>query len=186
MNDKDTVPNVSHSKIGRRWFAGAAAVSGLGLLGNAAAQGMTPPGGMGMHEGHAGLGGGMRGRPMDPETMAKHMERRISYLVWEIGGTPEQKDKLVAIAKAAMAELKPLHAQHLVARQKGMALLTAATIDKTALEQVRAEQIRAADATSQRMLKSLIEAAEVLNPEQRAKLAERIKQRRASADRGVK
>jgi Spy/CpxP family protein refolding chaperone len=154
-----------------------AAASGLGLLAaGARAQpmmGEAGAGGAGMRS------GGRPGGPVDVEAMARHMERRISFLVWEIGGTPAQKDTLLAIAKAAMADLKPLREQHRAAREKGLALLAAAVIDKAALEQLRVSQMQAAEALSQRMLKSMVEAAEVLNPDQRVKLAERIRRRQA-------
>jgi len=53
-------------------------------------------------------------------------------------------------------------------------LLAAPTIDRAAIEKLRAEQITLADASSKRMTQALADAGEVLNPEQRKKLAERM------------
>ena len=143
----------------RRLFAGLAAVGGLGLL---AAQTEA-----------RGWGGG----PVEPEERARRLDYRIGRMVREAGGTPQQKDRLVAIAAAAMADLKPLRDQVRQARRRGLELLAAPSIDRVALEQVRVAQMQAADAKSRRTLQAMAEAAEVLTPEQRVKVAERLKQR---------
>jgi Spy/CpxP family protein refolding chaperone len=63
------------------------------------------------------------------------------------------------------------------ARRTGLELLAMPVIDRQALEQLRAMQMQAADAKSRRMTQAMAEAAEVLTPEQRVKVAERLKQR---------
>jgi periplasmic protein CpxP/Spy len=151
------------TSIQRRWFAGLAGLGGLSLMANSVhAQGMGRHGG---HDGHS------------PEQMTKHMDERIGHMVQELGGTPEQKDRLVKLAQTAMQDMKPLREQHMAARQKGMALLSAAAIDRAAIERLRQEQMSAADAMSRRVAQHLADAAEVLTPAQRTKLAERMKQR---------
>ncbi len=146
--------------IGRRWFAGIAALGGLGLLtAGAQAHGWRRHGGM------------------DGEKGARRIERRIERLVRAVGATPEQKDRLVAIATAALADLRPLREQQRASRLRGMELLAAPTIDRAALEQVRVAQMQSADARSRRMVQAMADAAEVLTPEQRFKAAERIKRR---------
>lgn len=165
-NPADHPPESSASTPGksrRRWFAGLAALGGAGALGLLGAKAQAH-------------GWGREGR-MDPERMARRMERRISRLVREVGGTPQQEDRLVAIATAALAELRPLREQARSARRRGMELLAAPTIDRPALEQLRVAQMQAADASSRRMVQAMADAAEVLTAEQRGKAAERIKQR---------
>jgi periplasmic protein CpxP/Spy len=144
----------------RRWFASLAALGGLGLLGTQA---------------HA-HGWGRRGS-LDPEEMARRIDWRVGRLVRDVGGTPQQKERLVAIAGAALAELRPLRDQVRQARLRGLELLAAPTVDKAALEQLRVTQMQAADAESRRMVQAMAEASEVLTPEQRAKAAERLKRR---------
>jgi Spy/CpxP family protein refolding chaperone len=140
--------------------------------------GQGGPGMMGGPEGMSHHHGGPRGMGrMGPEDMAKFAERRIDYVIKEVGGTPEQKDKLLAIAKATAADMKPLREQHMQARQKAFGLLAAPTVDRAALEQLRASEMAAADAMSKRMVQSMADSAEVLKPEQRAKLAESMKKR---------
>ncbi len=142
----------------RRIFQGLAAVTTLALLGKAAAQPRGERGGSG------GDGAAM-------------IERRIDHMIKAINGTPEQKAKLTALAQAAMADMKPLREQHMAARKKGMELLAAPTIDRGALEQLRAQQIQLADSMSRRMLAQMSDAAEVLTPAQRTQLAEKMKSR---------
>jgi protein CpxP len=117
-----------------------------------------------------------RGR-LDPEERARRMEWRIGRLVEEAGGTPQQKDRLVAIATAALADLRPLREQMRESRRRGLELLATPVIDRRALEQVRATQMQLADAKSRRTVQAMADAAEVLTPEQRLKVAERLKQR---------
>ena len=154
-------------KLRRRWFTGLAALGGASLLG-ACAQ---------------GTGWGRRAHD-DPSAMAHRMEERIERLVKYVGGTPQQKDRLIAIASAAMNELRPLREQLRGARRRGMELLAAPVIDRPALEQLRAAQIQTADAASRRMVQAMADAAEVLTPEQRAKAGERIRERFGRRRRG--
>jgi Spy/CpxP family protein refolding chaperone len=60
------------------------------------------------------------------------------------------------------------------ARRQARQLLTAPTVDRPALEALRAAQLAEADAASRRMVQAIADAAEVLTPEQRAKLAQRL------------
>jgi protein CpxP len=155
MNISSKYPQQPDSR--RRWFAGLAAVGGLALLGAQA-------------QAHAW------GR-LDPEERARRMEWRVGRLVEEAGGTPQQKDRLVAIATAALADLRPLREQMRESRRRGLELLATPVIDRRALEQVRATQMQLADAKSRRTVQAMADAAEVLTPEQRLKVAERLKQR---------
>jgi len=158
MNLKPESPAQPQS-FRRRWFAGLAALGGLGLLAT-----QVPAHGWG------------RGA-LDPEERARRLEYRIGRLVKDVGGTPEQKDRLVAIAAAAISDLRPLRDQARQARWRGMELLASPVIDRAALEQQRVLQIQAADARSRRILQAMADAAEVLTPQQRAAAAARMKAR---------
>jgi Spy/CpxP family protein refolding chaperone len=57
-------------------------------------------------------------------------------------------------------------------------LLAAPTIDRAAIERIRVEQMQLAETATRRMTQALVDAAEVLNPEQRAKLAANWENRR--------
>ena len=144
----------------RRWFAGLAALGGLGLLGAQA-------------QAHSWRGHGR----LDAEEMTRRLEWRIGRLVQDLGGTAEQKSRLVAIASAAVADMRPLRDQARQARLRGLELLSAPVIDKVALEQARLAQVQAVDARSRRMTQALADAAEVLTPAQRVQAAARVKER---------
>ena len=144
----------------RRWFSGLAALGGLSLLGAKA-------------QAH----GWRRGEALDPEEMARRLDWRIGRMVKDAGGTPQQKDRLVAIAAAALADLKPLREQARAARRRGLELLAAPSVDRNGLEQLRVTQMQLADTSSRRVLQAMADAADVLTPEQRTKVAERLKQR---------
>ena len=149
---------------GRRWFGGLAAISALGMVASRAGA-QTPAPVAEAHKGH------------NPGDMLKHAERRIDRMVKAVGGSPEQKDKLMALAKNAMADMKPLSEQVHKARQAGMAMLSAANIDRPSIERLRGEQMGAMDAISKRMVAHMTDAAEVFSPEQRGKLAAMAKER---------
>lgn len=150
--------------LARRRLAGMFALGGVALLaGTAQAQDMgqnRPPHGMG--------GPGME----------RHMQERITRMMREVGGSTEQKDKLLAIAKTTGEELRPLREEQRAARQKGITLLAAPQIDRAALEQARVAEMQLADRISKRMLQSMADSAEVLTPEQRLRVAERMKSMR--------
>jgi Spy/CpxP family protein refolding chaperone len=76
-----------------------------------------------------------------------------------------------------MADLRPLREQARQARLRSLQLLAAPTIDRAALEQQRQLQVQAVDARSGRTMQAMADAAQVLTPEQRAKVAARMQAR---------
>ncbi len=145
----------------RRFFKLAAvstAVAGLAGLGfNAFAHGRRHGGGGAMSE--------------------EHLDRMLKHLYVEIDATEAQKQTLDPIVKQAAGDLRPLRARAQDARKRGAELLSADTIDRGAIERVRAEGISAADASSRRFTQALTDVAEVLTPAQRKKLAARLAHR---------
>lgn len=126
----------------------------------------------------ASAGAFAHGRPhmhgaMDPAQMDERIERFIGHLAVEVDATPEQRQKLSAIAKGAAHDLAPLRTQSQELRKQGVALFTAAQVDRNAVEQLRVKRMQNADAASRRITQALTEAADVLTPEQRKKAAAR-------------
>lgn len=124
-----------------------------------------------------GHGGGHRGGFMSGPMDEQRIERMVKHMAVEVDATPEQQAKLTEIAKAAAKDLRPLREKARDARRQGMQLLAAPTIDRAAIERLRADQIQAADAASRRLTQALADTAEVLTPAQRQKLAERFQRR---------
>ena len=60
------------------------------------------------------------------------------------------------------------------ARRQAVALLSQESIDRAALETLRAGQLQLAEQASKRFTQALADVADVLTPDQRKQLAERI------------
>lgn len=126
-------------------------------------------GGPMMHEARFGEG---RGR------MAQFMEWRLERTLDEVDATPEQIERVKAIAEEARAEIVPLMRGFRDTREDLAEILGAETIDRAAAETLRAERLAAMDAASARGLRAMLDAAEVLTPEQRAAIADEMGERR--------
>jgi periplasmic protein CpxP/Spy len=116
--------------------------------------------------------GGMFGGPLTPAQIDEQIDRVSKHLAIELDANQEQQVKIANIAKAAVADLRPLREKAVGARSQAISLLTAPTIDRTAIESLRAEQVGLAETASKRIAQALADAAEVLTPEQRRKVAE--------------
>lgn len=151
-----------------RWLAiGAIALVGLGGLGLVAAQ--SDDFGRGMH-GHM-MHGGMGERGFS--------ERRLGYILDAIKATPEQSEKLKAIVSRTRDDMRSTREGFIDARDQIAEILGASTIDRAAAEKLRTERIQAVDDASKKLTTALLDAAEVLTPEQRAELLQHFKERRA-------
>jgi len=140
-------------------------IGGLALVAVAGAGAAIAGGGWGGHGGwrHGGPGFGMGG---------------IERMLDEVDATAEQEKKLWAIIDGARGEVRPIMRGFRDAHEQAVELLKAPTIDRAAVEKLRAERIAAIDQASQKMSTALVEAAEVFTPEQRAKLASRLEEHR--------
>jgi Spy/CpxP family protein refolding chaperone len=127
-------------------------------------------GGWGHHGGrHGMMGGGMFGFGA---------MGRIDAALSSVGASAEQKEKIFAIGRQAMTDLMPLRDRRFVARTKLQEIMKAPTVDRAAIEKLRAEEFAAYDAGSKRAAQALADAAEVLNAQQRQQLIERMEARR--------
>ena len=78
------------------------------------------------------------------------------------------------LAKGVASDVYGIRRQMIDARKKGLELLKAPTVDRTAVEALRTEQMARLDGISKRLSTAVADASEILNAEQRAKLVERI------------
>ncbi|TMK18063.1 MAG: periplasmic heavy metal sensor [Alphaproteobacteria bacterium] len=118
--------------------------------------------------------GGVFGGPLSPAQIDDRIDRMSKHLAIELDATSDQQVKVANIAKAAVADLRPLREKAHAARAQAITLLTAPTIDRSAIERLRAEQIGLAETASKRIAQALADAADVLSPEQRRKVADWI------------
>jgi Spy/CpxP family protein refolding chaperone len=109
---------------------------------------------------------------LSPAQIDDRIDRMTKHIAIELDATAEQQAKLATIAKAAVADLRPLQEKARAARAQAVTLLTAPTVDRSAIERLRAENIGLAETASKRIAQALADAAEVLSPEQRRKVAD--------------
>ena len=98
----------------------------------------------------------------------------LRHLYVEIDATDAQKQLLGPVVKAAAQDLLPLRARMHDARRQAIALLSQPGIDRAALETLRAEQVSLVEQASKRFVQALADVADVLTPEQRRQVADRI------------
>ena len=122
--------------------------------------------------------GGFMAGPLDPAAVDEHLDRMLKHLYVEIDATDEQKQRLAPIVKQAANDLLPLREKMHAARKQAIELLTRDTIDRGAIEALRAEQLQLAGEASRRIAQALADAAEVLTPAQRKGLAARVEKHR--------
>lgn len=109
--------------------------------------------------------------PLTPAQIDDRIDRISKHLAIELDATADQQARIASIAKAAVADLRPLREKAEAARTQGLALLTAPTVDRAAIERLRVEQMQLAEAASKRIAQGLGDIADVLNPDQRRKIA---------------
>lgn len=129
-------------------------------------------------------GHGVMGLSGDPAKVDERVERMVKRFASKVDATPEQQQKLAAIAKGAAKDIAPVRDKLRDAKKLAMELARAPAIDRAALEKLRADQLQLADTVSRRMTQALADAAEVLTPEQRQKITGRMAERMERHERG--
>jgi len=157
----------------RRFLGAAGAVLVVTVASHAAlCSAQTPPpvapmqqGGPGMHGkmGHCGPG--------------KHGERGMERMLSKAGVTPAQQEQMRALRKQSWEKARPEMEQMRDLMQQRMKLLAAPTIDRGALEALRDKQMTLANQLSRDRTQTQYEMAQILTPEQRAKLYAMMEQR---------
>ena len=122
-----------------------------------------------------------RGRffDMSQEELEAKVTRIVKHVAIEIDATDEQQHKIIALVKAAAKELQPLRDELRTAGRQAHELLLADSLDRTALEALRAERLAQTDRISKTLVDTIADIAEILTPEQRKLLDERIVEIRA-------
>lgn len=104
--------------------------------------------------------------------MNGHVYAHLEHLLEVADATPEQRSRIEQIATHAMREIAPLQPGLGSIHRDLRRLLSAAAIDPAALEQLRAGRVAEVDQASRILVRAMADAAEVLTPEQRAKVAD--------------
>ncbi len=134
---------------------------------------------------YAGYDGGRHGgqhkgfaQYSDAEIEAQ-IERMVKHVAIEIDATQAQQENIIALVAAVAKDLKPVHDRMRATGKEIRDLLLADTIDRTALETLRAARLADAERISKNLAGALADVAEVMSPAQRKLLDERIKQFRS-------
>lgn len=120
---------------------------------------------------HPGMGGpGMAGG-----MMGGHVEHMLDL----VDATDAQRTQIKTIMDTARSELKTTQDALRSLHEQGMTLFAATNVDAAAIEALRVKGSALHEQVSKRMSQAMIDVARVLTPEQRAKLAAKLKQRQA-------
>lgn len=100
----------------------------------------------------------------------------------------DQKSKIDIIMKSAHNSNDADHRQHQILRMAMLKLMSQPTIDTNAVERLRQQQVALHEAQSKRMSSTMVQAFQVLTPQQRAKVTDlaqarfaKYEQRRAAS-----
>jgi Spy/CpxP family protein refolding chaperone len=122
-----------------------------------------------------GAGRGMHG--MDGPGMMMGGGRGVDHVLDGLNASDAQRTQIKQIFKAAADELRGQRDQRRALHERSLQIFAAPVVDAAAAEQVRQQMQALHEQASKRMLQAMLDASKVLTPEQRAKLAERMKQR---------
>ncbi len=156
----DTTRNQEQSK--HPWRRGGIVAVGLAVLLAAAAGIAWAAGAVPGALGHGFCRHGM-GR--------EFAEFRIQKVLKQVNATDAQEQQITAIVDGLFAKHEAMAALHQQVHDQLLAALAAPTVDRTALETVRAEVVTRIDQGSKDLAKAMGDIAEVLTPAQRQQLA---------------
>lgn len=107
------------------------------------------------------------GESFDPAKFQQRIEKRVDRALSRIDATADQKKKITEILQATFKDMKPLHDKRVENRKAMTAAMQEPTIDPAKIEAIRTERMKAADESSRRFTKALIDAGNVLSAQQR-------------------
>jgi len=103
----------------------------------------------------------------------------MDHLLDAVNATDAQRSQIEAIFKAARQDLAGQRDAGMKLHQQMATLYTATNIDAAAIEAVRVQMSALHETASKRLSQASIDAARVLTPEQRTKIADLMKKRQA-------
>ena len=154
------------------WIGGALSALAVSFLaGGAFGQSVAPSGCWlgGGHFRHFAHHGGEFALA-DPEMAREHVQAGASWLLRAVDANDDQRARVNAVLGPLTNDLLEIVAQHRSGHAAFVQALAAPTVDKARLQEIRAGQMALFDKASERVVGALGDIAEVLTPEQRAKL----------------
>jgi len=111
------------------------------------------------------------------EEMLEHVHLRVDRMLDRIEADDNQREVILTIVDSAVSDLGDLHRDGFEFRKDAIEQLSAETVDRAALENLRARKLARFDQVSQRIVKAMADIADVLSLEQRRHIAEEIERR---------
>jgi protein CpxP len=100
----------------------------------------------------------------------------VAHALDSVGASAAQEAKVHDIIAAKFAEIAPNPAEHAAMRKQALDLLAAPTIDRAAVEKMRADVAARFDAKSKAVVGGLLDIADQLTPAQRTQLTAEIEE----------
>ena len=104
------------------------------------------------------------------------VQRAVSHALDSIGASAEQEAKVRDIIAARFADVAPDPKEHAAMRKQALDLLAAPTIDRAAVEKLRADVVERFDAKSKAVVGAILEIADQLTPAQRSELSTQLEE----------
>ena len=103
----------------------------------------------------------------------EHIQRMVHGALDSVGATTVQEDKVHDIIATGFGSMTENGPDRMAMRKQVLDLLRAPTIDRAAVEKLRAEQVAKFDAKSKTMVGMVLDSADQLTVDQRTALADR-------------
>lgn len=130
---------------------------------------------------HRGFGHHRRGRGWfgrdrhDPEDAKEHLQFAAGWMMRKLDVEEPAREQIRARLDAAFDELHPLVLKHRESKGAWVEAVLGEQVDREALARQREETIDAAEDAIEIMSDAMADISELLTPEQRAQIAERIR-----------
>lgn len=145
-------------------FLGSVLAGGVGLYAQA------HPGADHWFRGSYRLGGCLQHAAHDTATMGARIECMADWLLSYIEASDAQRQQVQTVLQATVHDLDKVREQHRLNQQRLLQALAQPTVDRVTLEELRRAGLQLAETASERLVTTLADTAEVLTPEQRARL----------------
>ena len=153
----------------RRWFArGVFGVAAAGVVGLFAAHHARHAIGAADHGGHRHHGW----KNKSHEELGARVQKGVDTALDRLDATPAQRERIKPMVDAAFKDLMPLREMRRTLREDAVKILTAESVDRNALEALRAQQMQQLDTAAKRLTTALADIAGELNMSQKSQLAQ--------------
>ena len=105
-----------------------------------------------------------------------HIENHVEHALNAVDASEEQREQIGGLVDRTFEALHHLHGDHEQEHARIAALLTAETVDRDALESLRAEHLVKIEQASRLIVDAVAQAAEVLTAEQRQQLVDLMRE----------